>query len=167
MGRHSRCHAKGWRPPGGICLPSSGSRGSQACAHAGIFSLAGGVNVLTLGAEGVWTEGRLRKEVGAARGRECGRGQGGARAWCRPARICVSTTVWRRCPTLGGLTDRHYLTLSANEEGSRGSCPAQNRDAEPARTQLCPQVWDPGCIETSPGTSGGEVTSSTTDPNRT
>lgn len=82
-------------------------------------------------------------------------------------RICVSTTVWRRCPTLGGLTDIHYLTLSANEEGSRGSCPAQNRDAEPARTQLCPQVWDPGCIETSPGTSGGEVTSSTTDPNRT
>lgn len=84
MGRHSRCHAEGWRPPGGICLPSSGSRGSQACAHAGIFSLAGGVNVLTLGAEGVWTEGRLRKEVGAARGRECGRGQGGARAWGGP-----------------------------------------------------------------------------------
>lgn len=66
MGRHSRCHAEGWRPPGGICLPSSGSRGSQACAHAGIFSLAGGANVLTLGAEGVWTEGRLRKEVGVA-----------------------------------------------------------------------------------------------------
>lgn len=81
MGRHSRCHVEGWRPPGGICLPSSGSRGSQACAHAGIFSLAGGVNVLTLGAEGVWPEGRserrsVRPEGGSVGGDRAGPGPG-------------------------------------------------------------------------------------------
>lgn len=62
----------------------------------GIFSLAGGANVPKLGAEDVWSDGWLRKEVGGAGGRESGR------SWGRGLGLVLATSL-----PLGGDTAPH------------------------------------------------------------
>lgn len=76
---------------------------------------------------------------------------------------CVATL-----PHAGWL-DRQTLSHTFCKRGGRleGFVPCSESGRRASTDPAVSQVWDPGCIETSPGTSGGEVTSSTTDPNRT